>query len=91
MYDFFIALTYVDPTRSIQILAYTITAQIARLTALPNGFSIKLPTKWFLATMVPRGLQLNVLWVLSCRLLRCRIDGTTESVMVAYTHKYAKV
>ena len=23
--------------------------------------------------------------------LRCRIDGTTESVMVAYTHKYAKV
>ena len=24
-------------------------------------------------------------------LLRCRIDGTTESVMVAYTHKYAKV
>ena len=25
------------------------------------------------------------------RVLRCRIDGTTESVMVAYTHKYAKV
>ena len=24
-------------------------------------------------------------------LLRCRIDATTESVMVAYTHKYAKV
>ena len=24
-------------------------------------------------------------------LLRCRIDGTTESVMVAYTHKCAKV
>ena len=24
-------------------------------------------------------------------LLRCRIDGKTESVMVAYTHKYAKV
>ena len=23
--------------------------------------------------------------------LRCRIYGTTESVMVAYTHKYAKV
>ena len=26
-----------------------------------------------------------------CPVLRCRIDGTTESVMVAYTHKYAKV
>ena len=25
------------------------------------------------------------------KLLRCRIDGTTESVMVAYTNKYAKV
>ena len=24
-------------------------------------------------------------------LLQCRIDGTTESVMVEYTHKYAKV
>ena len=24
-------------------------------------------------------------------LLRCRIYGTTESVMVAYSHKYAKV
>ena len=24
-------------------------------------------------------------------LLQCRIHGTTESVMLAYTHKYAKV
>ena len=27
----------------------------------------------------------------SVAMLRCIIQGTTESVMVAYTHKYAKV
>ena len=34
---------------------------------------------------------LNLRLSLALTMLRCRIYGTTESVMVAYTHKYAKV
>ena len=42
------------------------------------------------ALILPHG-NADVERSLSVNLLRCRIYGTTESVMVAYTHKYAKV
>ena len=34
---------------------YTIFAQVARLTTVPIDFSIKVPTKSYIATLVPRG------------------------------------
>ena len=48
------------PTPALQILVYTISAQFVRLTTLPIDFSIKVPTKWYIATLVPRGVQRNL-------------------------------
>ena len=36
---------------------YKLTAQIARLTTLCIEFSIKIPTMWYIATLVPLGVQ----------------------------------
>ena len=57
------------------------------LIALLNlsSWCLVMVERLFLA--VPLGCLQFVIVVL----LRCRIDGKTESVMVAYTHKYAKV
>ena len=52
MYCCFIVLIFYPV---LQILVYTITAQVARLTTLPIDFSTKLPTKWYIAALVPRG------------------------------------
>ena len=43
------------PTAALQILVYTISAQVVRFTTLPIDFSIKLLTKWYIVTLVPRG------------------------------------
>ena len=56
MYGCFIVLIFY-PTHPLQILVYTISAQVARLTTLPIDFSIKLPSKWYIATCVPWGMQ----------------------------------
>ena len=42
---------------ALQILVYAIFAQVVRLTTLPIDFRIKLPTKWYIATLVPGGVQ----------------------------------
>ena len=42
MYGCFIVLIFY-PTPALQILVYTISAQVVRLTTLPIDFSIKLP------------------------------------------------
>ena len=54
MYGCFIVLIFY-PTPALQILVYTISAQVVRLTTLPIDFSIKLHTKWYITTLVPRG------------------------------------
>ena len=46
---------YFYPTPALQKLVYTISAQVVILTTLPIDFTIKLPTKWYIATLVPRG------------------------------------
>ena len=67
MYGCFIVLIFY-PNPALQILVYTISAQVVRLTTLPIDYSIKLPTKWYIATLVrslflrvsPNGLIYNV-------------------------------
>ena len=44
-----------DPNPALQILVYTFFSQDARLTTLSNELSIKLPTQWYIATLVTRG------------------------------------
>ena len=48
-----------DPKRALQIIAYTISAQVARLATLPNDFSIKVPTKWYVTSLEPSWVQQN--------------------------------
>ena len=36
---------------------YKLSAQVARLTTLCIEFSIKIPTMWYIATLVPLGVQ----------------------------------
>ena len=40
-----------------QISVYKLSAQVARLTTLCIEFSIKIPTMWYIATLVPLGVQ----------------------------------
>ena len=40
-----------------QISVYKLYAQIARLTTLCIEFSMKIPTIWYIATLVPLGVQ----------------------------------
>ena len=40
-----------------QICVYKLSAQVARLTTLCIEFSIKIPTMWYIATLVPLGVQ----------------------------------
>ena len=58
MYGYFIVLIFC-PTSALQILVYTISAQVGRLTTLPIECSISLPTKWYIATLVARRVQRN--------------------------------
>ena len=51
---------YFYPIPALQILVYTISAQVVRLTTLPIDFSITLPTKWYITALVPRGVQRNL-------------------------------
>ena len=44
-----------DLNPALQILVYTFFSQVARLTTLSNEFSIKLPTQWYIATLVTGG------------------------------------
>ena len=43
------------PYPCLQMFVYTISAQVVKLTTLPIEFGIKLPTKWYMAALVPRG------------------------------------
>ena len=40
-----------------QISVYKVSAQVARLTTLCIEISIKIPTMWYIATLVPLGVQ----------------------------------
>ena len=40
-----------------QISVYKLSAQVARLTTLCVEFSIKIPRMWYIATLVPLGVQ----------------------------------
>ena len=40
-----------------QISVYKLYAQVARLTTLCIEFSMKIPTIWYIATLVPLGVQ----------------------------------
>ena len=59
MYSFFILLNILTLPLSYISFFYTISAQVATLKTLHIDFSIKLPTKWYIATLVtilvPRG------------------------------------
>ena len=55
MYVFFYCVKHFDTTPAQPILVYTIPAQVSRLTTLSIDFSIQLPTKWYIVTLVPRG------------------------------------
>ena len=59
MHGCFIVLIFYH-TPALQILVYTIIAQVVRLTTLPIDFCINLPTKWYIATLEPRGVQRNL-------------------------------
>ena len=48
-----------DDTPTLQILVYKISAHVPKLTTLTIDFSIKLPTRWYITTLVPRGVQRN--------------------------------
>ena len=50
----FYCVKHFDFTPVLQIHVYTNSAQVARLTTFPIDFTIKLPTKWYIATLVPR-------------------------------------
>ena len=52
MYGCLIVLMFLSYSCPID-LVYTISAQNAKLTTLPIGFNIKLPTKWYIATLIP--------------------------------------
>ena len=62
---------------SLEHLAMLQTSKFKRIVVEPN-FSDQFIKEW------------DTTWI-SCDMLRCIIYRTTESVMVAYTHKYAKV
>lgn len=46
-------------TLTLQKHVYKLSAQVARLTTLCIEFSIKLPTRWYITTLVPLGVQRN--------------------------------
>ena len=46
---------YFHPTPALQILVYTLSAQVVRLTTLPIEFSMKLPTKWYMRVWIGGG------------------------------------
>ena len=46
-------------TPTLQILVYKLSAQVPKLTTLSIDFSIKLPTRWYITTLVPSGVQRN--------------------------------
>ena len=41
----------------LQNRVYKLSAQVTRLTTLCIEFSIKIPTMWYIATLVPLGVQ----------------------------------
>ena len=41
----------------LQNRVYKLSAQVTRLTTLCVEFSIKIPTMWYIATLVPLGVQ----------------------------------
>ena len=47
-------------TPTLQNHVYKLSAQVARLATLCIEFSIKLPTVWYITTLVPQGVQRNI-------------------------------
>ena len=65
---------------------YKLSAQVTRLTTLCIEFSIKIPTMWYIATLVPLGVQ-RILFLpgSSKGLLKyfklCKLDSTFEGIL----------
>ena len=55
----FIVFALFDPTSTLQILVYKISAHVPKLKTLSIDFSIKLPTGWYILTLVSNGVQRN--------------------------------
>ena len=53
----FYCVKHFDPTPALHTCIHvnTVSAQVARLTTLPIEFGIKLPSKGYIVTLVPRG------------------------------------
>ena len=70
-----------DHTPPLQIIVYKFSAQVGKLTTLSIDFNIQLPTRWYIITLVPRGVQRNNFLGMSSNR---REGGTKHSFALLY-------